>query len=102
MNLTEINKMGVAASKPLVQLKTLILDTPYPIVRAKICNTKFGESVWLELEEVNCFLPKRATNAFRNQIDKFSSRKYGLVFRGLLPSSSVKIPDSVKFEIVEL
>lgn len=102
MNLTEINRMGVAANKPVVPLKSLILDTRYPIVRAKISNTKYGECVWLELEEVSCFLPKRVTNAFRSQIDKFSSQKYGLVFRGLLPSNNVNFSESPKFEIVEL
>lgn len=100
MNLNEINKMGFAAEKPLVNVKELILDIPYPILRAKIISNHFGESAWLELEEVSCFLPKRATDAFRRQIDEFASGKYGLVFKGLKPNP--KFPDSTLFEIVKL
>lgn len=102
MNLNEINRVGVAAEKPLIKVQHLTLETPYPILRAKIVNGKFGESVWVELKEVSCFLPKRATNAFRNQIDEFATGKYGLVFRGLKPSKNSRYSDSILFEIVEI
>lgn len=102
MNLTEINKTGVAATKPLIKLKELELETAYPILKAKITTTKFGDSVWLDLEEVSCFLPKRATFAFKNQIDKFVPGKYGLVFKGLKENEDSKYAETTLFEIVEL
>lgn len=102
MNLNEINETGVAATKPLIKVKELVEGTAYPIVKAKIVNTKFGESVLLELEEASCFLPKRATEAFKSQIDKFVVRKYGLVFKGVSLNKTGKYLDITKFEIVDL
>lgn len=102
MNLNEINESGVPATKPLIKVKDLEQNIKYPIVKAKIVNTKFGESVLLDLEEVSCFLPKRATDAFKNQIDKFVSRKYGLIFRGVQPRKTGNYLDITLFEIVDL
>lgn len=103
MNLNEINQVGVAVPlKPLIKLKDLVLGKPYPIIKARIINTKFGEAVLLDLDDVSCFLPKRATNVFRNQVEQFIPKKYGLMFKGILPSSNGKFPDSTQFEVIEL
>lgn len=100
MNLQMINKSGLAATKPLINIKNLEVDKPYIIVNAKLSKTKYGDSVLLELEEAACFLPRRVTAAFKEQLDKFKENKYGLVFKGVEPTKGY--PDSAKFEIITL
>lgn len=102
MNLNEINNSGIAALKPLVKITDSVPDKQFTIIKLKIVNTKYGESVLVELEEVSRFLPKCATSVFKNEIDKFVLRKYVIIFKGSAASSNSGFPDLVKFEIVNL
>lgn len=58
MNLTDINETGIINLKQAVELKDLLLNTPYSIVVAKIVISHFGEVVLLEFKNFKCFLSR--------------------------------------------
>ena len=80
-----------SASCASVNISSLILNRPYPIVRAKRVTTKFGSTVMLSIRDtdeqlIQIFLPKRyASVVSDDDISKINSRtKYiNLVYKGL-------------------
>ncbi|KAG5892291.1 hypothetical protein JTB14_020322 [Gonioctena quinquepunctata] len=68
--------------KQVIKLKNLIVGKQYEIHTAELVQTKFGETVLLELEKNVVFLPQRETNEYKPQIAYFSPEKYAVIFRG--------------------
>jgi hypothetical protein len=80
-----------SASCTSINISSLILNRPYPIVRAKRVTTKFGSTVVLSLRDadeelIQIFLPKRyASVVSDDDISNINSRtKYiNLVYKGI-------------------
>jgi len=74
-----------------VNIGSLILNRPYPIVRAKRITTKFGSTVLLSIRDtdellVQIFLPKRYASVVSDEdIAKINSRSIylHLVYKGM-------------------
>lgn len=84
MDLSNINIIANSKRylKSIVKLNTLELNHPYPIVQLEILDTKYGESVRAELDEVMVYLPQRTLELFKENIKKFSPNKYSLKYTG--------------------
>ena len=80
-----------SASCASVNISSLILNRPYPIVRAKRITTKFGSTVLLSIRHtdeqlVQIFLPKRYASVVSDEdIAKINSRSIylNLVYKGM-------------------
>ncbi|KAG5870165.1 hypothetical protein JTB14_032457 [Gonioctena quinquepunctata] len=68
--------------KPVIKLKNLIVGKQYKIHTAKLLQTKFGETVLLELEEKVVFPSQRVTDEYKPHIANFSPAKYVVILRG--------------------
>ncbi|KAK9876461.1 hypothetical protein WA026_012780 [Henosepilachna vigintioctopunctata] len=101
MNLQEINAVcSKVDAKPLEKLKDLPIGVVYPILKLKIINGHYGESILVETEDFKVFLPRRVTEVFRPLIANFTPAKYG--FRSLGIQEIGHFSPSTKFEIVEI
>jgi len=73
-------KFEDATASASVNISSLILNRPYPIVRAKRVTTKFGSTVLLSIRDtdeqlIQIFLPKRyASVVSDDDISKINSR----------------------------
>jgi len=61
-----------ATATASVNISSVILNRPYPIVNAKRINTKYGPTVLFPIPEVNemivdIFLPKHYTNVVKDE-----------------------------------
>ena len=80
-----------SASCASVNISTLILNRPYPIVRAKRITTKFGSTVILSIWDtdeqlIQIFLPKRYASVVSDEdLSKINSRSIylNLVYKGM-------------------
>ncbi|KAJ8964151.1 hypothetical protein NQ314_005092 [Rhamnusium bicolor] len=99
MDLKQLNTFGLIENKPLVKLSELPLDAPHPTISLKVTKGKFGESIFVELEDKAVFLPKRVTDYLKPNIKKFTTLKYSLIYRG---TKEVGKPQPAnQFEIVD-
>jgi len=81
----------VSASSASVTISTLVLNTLYPIVRAKRITTKFGSTVLLSIRDsdeqlVQIFFPKRLASVVSDEdIAKINSRSIylNLMYKGI-------------------
>ncbi|KAG5865827.1 hypothetical protein JTB14_031337 [Gonioctena quinquepunctata] len=80
--LNSISLLETKVPKPVIKLKNLIVGEQYKIYTAKLVQTKFGESVLLELEKNVVFLPQRVTDEYKPHIANFSPEKHAVIFRG--------------------
>ena len=79
----------MVASGPIVQIHTLNVDRPYPILYARRMSTQFGPTVLLTLQteeniNVKVYLPRRYTEGFNDQdIEDINEgkKKYKLVYK---------------------
>lgn len=83
MNFENLNKVALLQSKPIGKLIELPLDVPHEIYGAKILNTKFGETILLELKEKKIFLPNRVVNQMKDNLPQFIDGKYSIIYQGL-------------------
>ena len=70
MNISQ--HIRLVASRPIVQIHTLNVDRPYPILYARRTTTQFGPTVLLTLQaeeniNVKIYLPRRYAEAFDDQ-----------------------------------
>jgi len=80
-----------SASSASVNISTLILNRPYPIVRAKRITTRFGSTVLLSIRDtdeqlVQIFLPRRYASVVSDEdMAKINSRSIylNLVYKGM-------------------
>ena len=89
--MVQANKFEEATASASVNISSLILNTPYPVVRAKRITTKFGSTVLLSIEDtdeqlVQIFLPKPYASVVSDEdIAKLNSRSIylNLVYKGM-------------------
>jgi len=80
----------VVAYGPIVQIHTLNVDRPYPILYARRTSTQFGPTVLLTLHteeniNVKVYLPRRYAEGLNDQdIEDINEgkKKYKLVYKG--------------------
>lgn len=99
MDLNEVNAVSLLEAKPITRIAELQLNTPHPIYGAEIINTKFGETILLELKDSKTFLPNRMLPLLKNKLEDFRGGKYSLVFKGLKEVN--KPSKGVQFEFIE-
>ncbi|XP_057654728.1 matrix metalloproteinase-2-like [Diorhabda carinulata] len=92
--------IAMAERKPITKIQDLPLNTLRAIKKAKIVNSKFGESVLLDLDTEVVFLPQRVTSVYKPVIEEFEKEKYGIIFKGLVDVG--KNQRLASFEIEEL
>lgn len=98
-NLQELNKIALLETKPLVKVSDLPLNSPQPILSARIVATKFGDCILAEFEDNKAFLPKRVTSLMKNNLAEFTEGKYSIIFGGL---KDIKKPSmGVTFQFVK-
>ncbi|KAG5877937.1 hypothetical protein JTB14_006844 [Gonioctena quinquepunctata] len=94
MNFQALNNCSMIAERDLPK------EIPQPIEEGRIVETKFGESVLLELGDGQVvFLPQRVTVTYSPYIEHFSTKKYCLVFRGCI--NTEKQYPVASFQIME-
>lgn len=99
MDLLAVNAVSDIVKKPVKKLYNLQQNKPYPIVKARITTSDFGESVLLELEDCVVFLPRRVTETYKKYIDCFMTKQYKLVYTGLVDVG--KPTPATNFKILE-
>jgi len=95
MNLSQ--QFHLVASGQVVQLRTLDINKPYPVLYARRLITQYGSSVLVTLQSeeginVKIYLPKRYSDVFEDSDieDINTGRKlYKLIYRGRRGSAYV-------------
>ncbi|XP_050509867.1 uncharacterized protein LOC126886832 [Diabrotica virgifera virgifera] len=102
MDLLAINASCSSPNKPSCRLQDLPQEETFKIVNCKLVQTRYGQTVLVELEEKVIFLPKRATTQLRNHLVELSSGNYGICYKGLEAATSSSFNPSPKFEFKKL
>ncbi|KAG5865133.1 hypothetical protein JTB14_030206 [Gonioctena quinquepunctata] len=103
MDLKALNSISLLEKnipKPVIKLQDLIVGDPQKIYSAKLVQTKFGETVLLELEKNVVLLPQRVVAEYKPYVSLFSERKHAIIFRGNIDVG--KPQPAASFEINEL
>lgn len=83
--------------KPAKKLRELEKGHAYKICNCRVINSKFGDSVLIELEDFVTFLPKRVTENYAPHCEELSTGQYSLVYRGEVDTGKTNLAAS--FEI---
>lgn len=81
-DLLEINETAELEFKPNVKLSDLPLNEKFTICSLTSVQTKYGESILVELERNAVFLPKRVVPLLKGKEAKFENKEYCLVYEG--------------------
>lgn len=84
MDLQKVNFAGAAKFKPVLGVTNMKVNIPYPIIKLKSCNTRYGRSVLCETSGNVIFLPKRMSDCISDAEIKEANenQKLSLVFLG--------------------
>ncbi|KAJ8914936.1 hypothetical protein NQ315_016090 [Exocentrus adspersus] len=79
MDLTKVNEMSLLAFKHTIPLRNLKIDEKYRILGIKwIIGGKYDDSLTVELEEVQTFLPKQLISKLIDHLEDFATEQYSL------------------------
>ncbi|CAH1103850.1 unnamed protein product [Psylliodes chrysocephalus] len=81
-DLLEINETAELEFKPNFKLSDLPLNEKFTICSLTSVQTKYGESIIVELERNVVFLPKRMVPLLKGKEAKFENKEYCLVYEG--------------------
>lgn len=83
MDLSKINEVtSLSKQKEVIKFVDLQEGTLNKIVGARIVSGPFGDTVLLELEDKQLFLPKRCTEPLKNELECLKSGEYSLLYQG--------------------
>lgn len=83
MDLEKLNAECAYEDKPTVKLRDLPCGEKFRILRASVIRTKYGQSILLDLENERIFLPKRSTEAVKQNIKYINEGGVHIRFTGV-------------------
>lgn len=77
------DKFNTVEEKEVVQLNSLSVGKPYPVLSFRLVSTKFGKRLLVELEEAKVFLPECYGTVFTEEeiqeINKSKKERYSII-----------------------